>query len=161
MPADLNSPVALPILGVWVYLGAAVVAHEAMVLSALPAGSSIVLDCRLDEACLNPIERTKMQFTAHMMAVDGAPWRLPSTPEQMTQLPASAGFEVEEDLGPADLNGRCFAKRRDGLQIAGRGFRRCDERRPIVHAPPRHIGPHEAAGWRHLEGRINLVKGWH
>ena len=121
--ADLNSPVALSILGVWVYLEHAVVAREAMALSALPAGSSLVLDYRLDEACLNPIERTMMQFTAHMMAAGGEPWRSSSTPEQMRQLLASAGFEVEEDLGPAELNARCFAKRRDGLQIAGGGFR--------------------------------------
>lgn len=121
--ADLNAPVALSILGVWVYLEPAVVAREAMALSALPVGSSLVLDYRLDEACLNPIERTMMQFTAHTMAAGGEPWRSSSTPEQMRQLLASAGFEVEEDLGPAELNARYFAKRRDGLQIAGGGFR--------------------------------------
>jgi len=41
----------------------------------------------------------------------------------MKQLLASAGFEVEEDLGHAELNARYLAKRRDGLQIAGGGFR--------------------------------------
>jgi len=108
---------------VWVYLDPAVVAREAMALGALPVGSSLVLDYCLDESCLNPIERTMMQFTAHMMAAGGEPWRSASTPEQMKQLLASAGFEVEEDLGPAELNARYLAKRRDGLQIAGGGFR--------------------------------------
>jgi O-methyltransferase involved in polyketide biosynthesis len=106
-----------------VYLDPAVVAREAMALGTLPVGSSLVLDYRLDESCLNPIERTMMQFTAHMMAAGGEPWRSASTPDQMKQLLAIAGFEVEEDLGPAELNTRYLAKRRDGLQIAGGGFR--------------------------------------
>lgn len=121
--AQLSAPVAVSILGVWVYLDPAVVAREAMALGTLPVGSSLVLDYRLDESCLNPIERTMMQFTAHMMAAGGEPWRSASTPEHMKQLLASAGFEVEEDLGPAELNARYLAKRRDGLQIAGGGFR--------------------------------------
>ena len=45
------------------------------------------------------------------------------TPEQMKALLAIAGFDVEEDLGPAELNHRYLARRRDGLQIAGGGFR--------------------------------------
>ena len=41
----------------------------------------------------------------------------------MAELLGAAGFEMEEDLGPAQLNARFFAGRRDGLQIAGGGFR--------------------------------------
>ncbi|KGG81813.1 hypothetical protein [Comamonas thiooxydans] len=37
----------------------------------------------------------------------------------MAELLGAAGFEMEEDL----LNARFFAGRRDGLQIAGGGFR--------------------------------------
>jgi hypothetical protein len=33
------------------------------------------------------------------------------------------GFTVVEDLGSAELNARYFARRKDGLQSAGGGFR--------------------------------------
>ncbi|MFY2105513.1 SIR2 family protein [Achromobacter ruhlandii] len=92
-------------------------------LRTLPIGSTLIMDYRLDEQCLPPIERTMMQFTAHVMAAGGEPWQSSGTPEQMKALLAIAGFDVEEDLGPAELNHRYLARRRDGLQIAGGGFR--------------------------------------
>ena len=39
------------------------------------------------------------------------------------RLLVAVGFGVEEDLGPAQLNACSFAGSRDGLQIAGGGFR--------------------------------------
>nr|WP_279089348.1 hypothetical protein [Comamonas thiooxydans] len=41
----------------------------------------------------------------------------------MAELLGTAGFEMEEDPGPAQLNARFFAGRRDGLQIEGGGSR--------------------------------------
>lgn len=48
--------------------------HAAMarMLHALPIGSTLVMDYRLDESRLPPIERAMMQFTAHVMAVGRA-----------------------------------------------------------------------------------------
>ncbi|MDH1336505.1 hypothetical protein N5D77_20910 [Comamonas thiooxydans] len=46
-----------------------------------------------------------------------------STPQRMAELLGTAGFEMEEDPGPAQLNARFFAGRRDGLQIEGGGSR--------------------------------------
>lgn len=121
--ADLAKPVSLSVLGVLVYLGNDVVEREIAALKQLASGSTITLDYRLDETQLHPVERVMMQFTASMMAAGGEPWQSSGTPERMRELLAYAGFEVDEDLGPAELNARYFAGRRDGLQIAGGGFR--------------------------------------
>jgi methyltransferase (TIGR00027 family) len=120
---DLSAPTVVSILGVLVYLDPAAVERTIEALGALPIGSALTLDYRLDEQRLHPMERTMMQFTAQLMAADGEPWQSSSTPEQMKALLAVAGYEVEEDLGPAELNARYLARRRDGLQIAGGGFR--------------------------------------
>lgn len=120
---DLSAPIVVSMLGVLVYLDPAAVERTIEALRALPIGSVLTLDYRLDEQCLHPIERTMMQFTAQLMAAGGEPWHSSSTPEQMKELLALAGFEVEEDLGPAELNARYLARRRDGLKIAGGGFR--------------------------------------
>lgn len=121
--ADLSLPVSLSVLGVLVYLDNDAVEREIAALEQLAAGSTITLDYRLDEAQLHPVERVMMQFTASMMAAGGEPWQSSCTPQRMGELLASAGFLVEEDLGSIDLNARYFAGRRDGLQIAGEGFR--------------------------------------
>ena len=120
---DMSAPTVVSILGVLVYLSPAAVERTIHALCALPVGSTLIMDYRLDDQCLHPIERTMMQFTAHVMAAGGEPWQSSSTPEQMKALLATAGFDVEEDLGPAELNNRYLARRRDGLQIAGGGFR--------------------------------------
>ena len=120
---DLDSPVSLSMLGLLVYLSDEAVEREISALSRLATGSTIMLDYKVDEQQLNPMEQLMMQFTAQMMAAGGEPWHASSTPQRMTGLLGAAGFEVEEDLGPSLLNARFFAGRRDGLQIAGGGFR--------------------------------------
>lgn len=87
------------------------------------ARATIAFDYRLDEEQLHPVERVMMQFTANMMAAGGEPWCSSCTRQCMVELMDGAGFDVEEDLGPAELNARYFSGRRDGLQIAGGGFR--------------------------------------
>ncbi|WP_141217643.1 class I SAM-dependent methyltransferase [Bordetella genomosp. 4] len=121
--ADLSKPVSLSVLGVLVYLDNDIVEREIATLEQLAVGSTISLDYRLDETQLHPMEQVMMQFTASMMAAGGEPWKSSCTPQRMGELLARAGFRVDEDLGASDLNARYFAGRRDGLQIAGEGFR--------------------------------------
>lgn len=121
--ADLSRSVSLSVLGVFVYLHNDVVEREIAALKQLATGSTIALDYRLDEIQLHPVERAMMQYTAGVMAAGGEPWHSSSIPQRMGELLASAGFQVEDDLGPLELNARYFAGRRDGLQIAGGGFR--------------------------------------
>lgn len=121
--ADLSAPFAVSILGVLVYLPPEAVDQELAALEALAAGSTLVLDYRLADELLPPMERAMMQFTARLMAAGGEPWLSSGSPEGMRDLLARAGFEVEEDLGPGELNARYFHRRPDGLQIAGGGFR--------------------------------------
>ncbi|WP_368935093.1 class I SAM-dependent methyltransferase [Alcaligenes faecalis] len=120
---DMSVPMVVSALGVFVYLSPIAVEGVIHAMRALPIGSSLVMDYRLSEQCLPPIERTIMQFTEHLMAAGGEPWCSSSTPEEIKALLEAAGFDVEEDLGPTELNNRYLARRRDGLQIAGGGFR--------------------------------------
>ena len=68
---DMSAPTVVSILGVLVYLQPAAVERTIHALRALPLGSTLIMDYRLDEQCLPPIERTMMQFTAHVMAAGG------------------------------------------------------------------------------------------
>ncbi|MDR2327528.1 MAG: class I SAM-dependent methyltransferase [Acidovorax sp.] len=121
--ADLKRPMHLSILGVWVYLDDAALSREIDALQQLAPGSTLSFDYRLDEAQLHPMERVMMQFTAQMMAAGGEPWLSSSTLQRISAQLHAAGFAVEEDVGPPELNARYFAERKDGLQIAGGGFR--------------------------------------
>lgn len=69
------------------------------------------------------MEQLMMQLTADMMATGGEPWRSASPPGHMADALTSAGFQLVDDLDHAALNTRYFTDRRDGLQIAGGGFR--------------------------------------
>lgn len=128
--ADPGEPVAVSMLGVLVYLEPERVEQTLASLGRLAPGSTLTLDYRLDADLLSPVEQMMMQATADMMAAGGEPWRSSSQPARMRRLLAEAGFTVEEDLAPADLNHRYFDRRRDGLQIAGGGFRHLSAIRP-------------------------------
>jgi len=121
--ADLTAPMAIAILGVLVYLGEEEVARMLSSFGRFVPGSTLVLDYRLREDLLPAMDGMMMRATAEAMAAGGEPWRSSSDPDRMRALLSDAGFDVEQDLGPADLNARYFDRRRDGLQIAGGGFR--------------------------------------
>lgn len=121
--ANLAEPIAVSILGVLVYLEQRDMELTLQSLGRLAAGSTLVLDYRLGEEHLPPMERMMMGATAQMMAAGGEPWRSSADPGLMRELLAGAGFRIEEDVDTADLNARYYARRRDGLQIAGGGFR--------------------------------------
>lgn len=120
---NLSEPVAVSILGVLVYLRPDAVEYTIQALRCLPIGSVVTLDYRLDKQYLSPIEQVMMQFTEHAMAAGGEPWYSSSRPEKMQALLERAGFDIEEDLDHQELNQRYLSRRRDGLQMAGGGFR--------------------------------------
>lgn len=121
--ADLSAPVATSILGVLVYLPDGDVARALASLARLAPGSTLALDYRLRDDLMPPMDRMMMQATAAAMAAGGEPWQSSSDPGAMQALLAEAGFEVGEDIGSAELNARYFDRRKDGLRIAGGGFR--------------------------------------
>lgn len=121
--ADLSKSINISILGVLVYFDDSIVRREIASLQQLPSGSTVTLDYRVDERWLNPVETVMMQFTANMMAAGGEPWRSASSPQDICEMLSKSGFDVEEDLGTPELNQRYFSPRKDGLQIAGGGFR--------------------------------------
>lgn len=121
--ANLSAPMAVAILGVLVYLSEEDVKHLLMSLSRLAPGSSLVFDYLMTEEMLPPMDRVMMRATAQAMAAGGEPWLSSFDPDRLKTLLAGIGFEVEQDLGPHELNRVYFNQRRDGLQIAGGGFR--------------------------------------
>lgn len=121
--ANLAEPIAVSILGVLVYLEQRDLERTVLSLDRLAPGSTLVLDYRLADEHLPPMERMMMGATAQVMAAGGEPWCSSADPGLMRELLTSAGFRVEEDLDTADFNARYYARRRDGLQIAGGGFR--------------------------------------
>lgn len=121
--ADLSSPMAIAILGVLVYLSEEKVENLLMSLSRLAPGSTLMFDYLVREEMLPPMDRVMMRATAEAMAAGGEPWLSSFGPDRLKTLLMDAGFEVEQDLGPNELNRIYFSRRRDGLQIAGGGFR--------------------------------------
>ncbi|WP_299453221.1 SAM-dependent methyltransferase [uncultured Pigmentiphaga sp.] len=121
--ADLTAPMAISILGVLVYLSEEKVEHLLMSLNRLAPGSTLVFDYLVREEMLPPMDRVMMRATAEAMAAGGEPWLSSFDPRRLKTLLMDAGFEVEQDLGPYELNHIYFCRRRDGLQIAGGGFR--------------------------------------
>ncbi len=121
--ADLSAPMAIAILGVLVYLEEERVARLLMSLNRCAPGSTLVFDYLLREDRLPPMDRVMMRATAQAMAAGGEPWLSSFDPDRLCALLAEAGFAVEHDLGTTELNATYFDRRRDGLQIAGGGFR--------------------------------------
>jgi len=79
---DLDSPVSLLMPGLLAYLSDESVEREIFALSRLATGSTIMLDYRVDEQQLSPMEQMMMQFTAQMMAAGGEPLHASITPQR-------------------------------------------------------------------------------
>lgn len=120
---DLLKPIIVSMLGVLVYLDPSSVRSLFTSLKALPNNSVVIFDYRLDDSMLPPMEKAMMEFTARMMAAGGEPWLSSSSPCSMRDLLEASGFEIEEDICNMEMNERYLSYRRDGLQIAGGGFR--------------------------------------
>lgn len=80
-------------------------------------GSRIVFDYPIALELLTAEEdRARSAEVSRSTAAVGEPRRLRHDPEQLAREVADLGYAVVEDLSPADLFGRYFAKRSDGLR---------------------------------------------
>jgi methyltransferase (TIGR00027 family) len=104
-------------LGVTMYLGRETVASMFETVASLPPGSGIVFDYGVDRSLLGMFERMVLDEFSRRVAAAGEPWTTFFKPDELAADLRRAGFTELEDLGPAEINGRYFAGRPDGLKV--------------------------------------------
>ncbi len=117
-----DQPAHLSWLGVTLYLTREAVMETLRGVAAMPKGTSITFDYVLPAAMLNPIEKVIREHMANSFAAEGEPWRTFFDPQEMHDELRKMGYSEVQDTGPAELNARYLARRKDGLQ-AGNGAR--------------------------------------
>jgi len=120
---DPCQPACIVWLGVTPYLAPAAVEAVMGDAASMSAGSVLVLDYRVSNHLLAPLERMMAEHSAKAFAAMGEPWLSDYEPEALHAQLQALGWSVQEDLDAAQINTRYFLRRRDGLQTAGGGFR--------------------------------------
>ncbi|HTB15345.1 MAG TPA: class I SAM-dependent methyltransferase [Bryobacteraceae bacterium] len=88
-------------------------------IGSLPSGTAVVFDYAIARTALSFLERTALDALSRRVARAGEPFQLFFEPGELAETLRAAGFQHVEDLGAAEINGRYFANRRDGLEIRG------------------------------------------
>lgn len=120
---DPRRPACIAWLGVTPYLAPAAVQAVLRDAAQMAPGSVLVLDYRVSNHLLEPLERIIAEHSAKAFAAMGEPWLSDYEPKILHAQLRALGWSVQEDLGAAQINARYFHRRRDGLQTAGGGFR--------------------------------------
>lgn len=123
---DAGQPAFFSWLGVVVYLTQEAIFDTLRFIAAQPAGSGVAFDYTLADSLLDPMQRMIREHLRQRVEAAGEPWRTEFVPQALHEELARIGFRSVDDLGPAEINARYFAARKDGLQTGG-GFR-------MVHA---------------------------
>jgi len=105
-------------LGVTPYLTAASVIATLAFIGSLPAGSGVLFDYAIERSSLDSEQQMAMDALASRVAKAGEPFRLFLKPHALERMLKAAGFRDVEDMGPAEIDGRYFADRVDGLKVA-------------------------------------------
>ncbi|OVZ55411.1 SAM-dependent methyltransferase [Pigmentiphaga sp. NML080357] len=117
-----DQPAFFSWLGVTPYLDDEAIWAVLDFIARLPPGSAVTFDYRVAPQRLNAIERVMEEHVAAMFAAMGEPWLSAFEPEALRARLHEMGYAHAVSLGSADLNGRYFARRKDGLQTAGGGL---------------------------------------
>lgn len=118
-----DRPTWFSCLGVTPYLSEETVWQLLASVADFPAGSGIVFDYRVTATLLGPVEQAMERVTAELFASMGEPWLAHFDPAALRAGLDELGFAAVGDIDAEDLNRRYFARRKDGLQSAGGGFR--------------------------------------
>lgn len=105
-------------LGVTPYLTPEAALATLAFIGSLPTGSGVVFDYAVERSLLDPAEQMAMDALASRVARAGEPFRLFLDPRALNRMLKAAGFHEIEDLGPADIDERYFARRTDGLRVS-------------------------------------------
>ena len=106
-------------MGVTMYLTADAVAATLRTVAGFAAGSRLCFDYRVPVTMLNPVERVINEVMAQRLATLGEPWLSTFDPAQLRRQLLELGFSAAENATPEELNGRYFARRKDGLRTGG------------------------------------------
>ncbi len=106
-------------LGVVPYLARDAVTRTLAFVAGSPAGSGIVFDYGTPPEQLPLPHRWAFRMIAARVARSGEPWRTFYEPAELDAELRGLGFTLIEDHGSAELNGRYFADRRDGMKLHG------------------------------------------
>lgn len=105
-------------LGVTPYLTPEAAMATLAFIGSLAEGSGVVFDYAVERSSLDSVEQMAMDALASRVARAGEPFRLFLDPRALDRMLRAAGFHEIQDLGPADIDGRYFAGRADGLRVA-------------------------------------------
>ncbi|MFL1453391.1 class I SAM-dependent methyltransferase [Marinobacter sp. GN3S48] len=119
---DRHKPAAISCLGLTPYLDVEQVRRLLSEVSELPPGSCLVFDYRVCTELLNTIEQAIVAFSERVFAAMGEPWLSQFAPASLVEELETMGFAEVRNFDVTELNRRYFARRKDGLQVAGGGF---------------------------------------
>ena len=103
------------------YLSTEAIFDTLKFIAAMPVGSSLTFDYRLDPSLLDVIGRLVDDYIQNLVAQHGEPWKSAFTPALLQQDLRNMGFSKADSAGSEQLNARYFYQRKDGLRI-GNGF---------------------------------------
>lgn len=114
-------PAVFAWLGVISYLTTEGLNATLGVLGSVRAETTLVLDYSLPRDLLPHNEQLALDSLSARVAQAGEPFRQFFSPEQIASRLLRFGFAVEQDRAAAEINGRYFAARTDGLEVLGSG----------------------------------------
>ena len=118
---DDARPAVFAWLGVAMYLTRADVMRTLRAIAALPKSSAVVFDYALPPRALSWMTRLFYRRVLRRLEAQGEPWRSFFEPTPLRAALADLGFTEIDDLGPAEIDGRYLAGRRDGLKAGSVG----------------------------------------
>jgi methyltransferase (TIGR00027 family) len=105
-------------LGVTPYVTMEVVAGTLKAVAELAGpGGGVVLDYVVPLETQPPFIQAVLKERMEKLKEVGEPWQSFFTMDEMESILRKAGFTEIDDLGPAEINGRYFTGRKDGLMV--------------------------------------------
>lgn len=113
---DRNRPAVVASTGVTMYLTKDAIGASLRQIAALAPGSTLAMTFILPLELAEPEERPASEAAARGARASGTPFLSFFTPEEMLAMAREAGFKDVRHVSGADLAGRYFAGRADGLR---------------------------------------------
>lgn len=120
---DKSKPAAISCLGLTPYLNTEQVRQLFALILELAPGSCVIFDYRVKTELLNEIEQAIVRVSEEIFSAMGEPWLSQFDPTDFEQELKIMGFPQVRAFESSELNQKYFSRRKDGLQIAGDGFR--------------------------------------